>query len=61
MKAGDTVILCENGEQTPVVIVEKWTTFAKVRVIATGKTLTKSLMLLKEVENEQDRTSHSST
>ena len=53
MKSGDTVYLIENEAKTPVVIVDKWTTFAAVRVIATGERLTKSLMLLEEIENEE--------
>lgn len=59
MKPGQNVYLCENETRTPVVIIEKWTTFAKVRVIATGKTLTKSLMILEAVDNEQNKSSNS--
>jgi len=50
MKAGETAFLCENGTKTPVVIVDHWTTCAKVRVIATGKEIIRSLMLLEAIE-----------
>ncbi len=54
MKPGETVILCENGTETPVVIVDHWTTCAKVRVIGTGKEIIRSLMLLEEIGNEAE-------
>jgi len=61
MKSGDTVYLIENETETPVVIVDLWTTFAAVRVIATGEVKTRNLMLLEEIEREQDRSSNQST
>jgi hypothetical protein len=52
MKAGDTVFLCEDEAKTPVVIVDKWSTCAKVRVIGTGKEIIRSLMILEEIGND---------
>jgi hypothetical protein len=54
MKPGETVMLCENETKTPVVIVDKWTTCAKVRVIATGKEIIRSIMLLEEISNDSN-------
>jgi hypothetical protein len=53
MKNGDTVFLCENGAKTPVVIVDKWSTCAKLRVIGTGKEIIRSLSILEEVKSDR--------